>query len=42
MVLQGGVLSVLMIGGVLVLVQVLSEWSVLGVDEGGVLFYCPR
>ena len=42
MVLQGGVLSVLMIGRVLVLVQALSEWSVFGVDATGILFYCPR
>ena len=42
MVLQGGILSALMIGGVLVLVQVLSEWHASEVDEAGVLSYCPR
>ena len=42
MVLQGGILSVLMIGGVLVLVQALSEWGALGVDGAGVLSYCSR
>ena len=31
-----------MIGGVLVLVQVLSEWGAFGVDEAGVLSYCLR
>ena len=41
MVLQGDVLSVLVIGGVLVLVQVLGEWSAFGVDGAGVLSYCP-
>ena len=41
-VLQGGVLSALIIGKVLVLVQVLSEWGVFGVDGAGVLSYCPR
>ena len=42
MVLQGGVLSVFMTGGVLVLVQALSEWGAFGVDGAGVLSYCPR
>ena len=42
MVLQGGILSVLMIGRVLVLAQVLSEWSAFGVDGAGVLSYCSR
>ena len=42
MVLQDGILSVLMIGRVLVLIQVLSEWGAFGVDEAGVLLYCPR
>ena len=42
MVLQSGILSVLIIGGVLVLAQALSEWSAFGVDEAGVLSYCPR
>ena len=42
MVLQDGILSVLMIGEVLVLVQMLSEWSTFGVDGAGVLSYCPR
>ena len=42
MVLQGGILSVIMIGGVLVLIQELSEWGAFGVDGVGVLFYCPR
>ena len=42
MVLQGGILSALMIGGVLILVQVLSEWGTFGVDGAGVLTYCPR
>ena len=41
MVLQGDILSVLMIGSILILVQVLSECSVFGVDETGVLFYYP-
>ena len=41
-VLQGGVLSVLMIGRVLVLVQVLSEWSAFGVNGAGSLSYSPR
>ena len=38
MVLQGGILSVLIIGGVLVLFQALNEWGVFGVDGAGV---CP-
>ena len=42
MVLQGGILSALMIGSVLVLAQALSEWGVFGVDGAGVLSYCPR
>ena len=42
MVLQAGILSVLMIGGVIVLVQVLSEWIVFGVDGVGVLSHSPR
>ena len=42
MVLQGGVLSALMAGSVLVLAQVLSGWGAFGVDGGGVLSYCPR
>ena len=42
MVLQGGILSVLMIGGVLVLTQMLSEWGAFRVDGAGVLSYCPR
>ena len=42
MVLQGRVLSGLMIGGVLVLVQALSEWGAFGVDGVGILSYCPR
>ena len=41
MVLQGGILSVLMIGRVLVLIQVLSECDAFGVDRTGVLFCCP-
>ena len=41
MVLQGGILSELMTGSVLVLVQALSEWDVIGVDGAGVLFYSP-
>ena len=41
MVLQGDVLSVLMIGRVLVLVQALSEWGAFGVDGAGVMSYCP-
>ena len=41
-VLQGGVLSVLMIDRVLVLTQALSVWSAFGVDEAGGLSYCPR
>ena len=41
MVLQGGILSVLIIGGVLVLVQALGEWGAFGVDRAGVLSYCP-
>ena len=39
MVLQGGILSALMLGGVLVLAQVLSEWGVFGIDGAGVLSY---
>ena len=42
MVLQGGILSALMIGGVLVLAQALSELGALGLDGAGVLSYCPR
>ena len=41
-VLQGGVLSALMIGRVLVLAQVLSVWGAFGVDGAGGLSYCPR
>ena len=41
MVLQGDILSALMIGGVLVLAQALGEWGVFGVDGAGVLSYCP-
>ena len=41
-VLQGGILSVLMIGRVLVLVQILSVWGAFGVDGAGGLSYCPR
>ena len=41
MVLQGGILSALMLGSVLVLAQVLSEWGAFGVDGAGVLSYCP-
>ena len=41
-VLQGGILSALMIGGVLVLAQVLSVWGAFGVDGAGGLSYCPR
>ena len=41
MVLQGGILSALMIGSVLVLVQALSEWGVFGANGAGVLPYCP-
>ena len=36
MVLQGGILSVLMIGRVFVLIQALSEWSAFEVDGAGV------
>ena len=36
MVLQGDVLSALMIGNVLVLAQVLSEWDAFGADGVGV------
>ena len=42
MVLQGGILSALMIGRVLLLVQALSEWGAFGVDGAGVLSYCPE
>ena len=31
-----------MIGRVLVLAQVLSEWGAFGADGAGVLSYCPR
>ena len=41
MVLQGGILSVLMIGRILVLAQVLSEWGAFGANGAGVLSYCP-
>ena len=41
MVLQGGILSALIIGSVFVLAQTLSEWNVLGADGAGVLSYCP-
>ena len=41
-VLQGGVLSVLMRGRVLVLSQVLSEWGAFGVHGAGDVSYCPR
>ena len=41
-VLQDGILPTLMIGGVLVLVQVLSVWSVFAVDRAGHFSYCPR
>ena len=41
MVLQGDILSVLMIGRVLVLVQALSEWDAFGVDGAGILSYYP-
>ena len=41
MVLQGDILSVLMIGRVLVLAQVLSEWGAFGADRAGVLSCCP-
>ena len=41
-VLQGGVLLKLMAGRVLVLAQVLSEWSAFGVNGAGDLSYCPR
>ena len=40
MVLQGGVLSALMIGRVLVLVQALGERGALGANGAGVLSYC--
>ena len=40
-VLQGGISSVLMIGSVLVLIQVLSERGAFGGVKGGVLSYCP-
>ena len=40
-VLQGDVLSILMIDRVLVLVQVLSKWGASGADGAGVLSYCP-
>ena len=40
--LQDGILSVLMAGSVLVLVQALSEWDAFAVDEAGVLSYCSR
>ena len=42
MVLQGGVLSALMLGRVLALAWVLSEWDAFGVNEAGGLSYCPR
>ena len=41
-VLQGGVLSALMTGRVLVLIQALSEWGAFGVNGAGGLSYCPR
>ena len=41
-VLQGGILSALMIGRVLVLAQALSVWDAFGVDGAGGLSYCPR
>ena len=41
-VLQGGVLSALMTGRVLVLAQALNEWGVFGVDGAGGLSYCSR
>ena len=41
-VLQGGILSVLMTGRVLVFVQTLSEWDVYEVNREGSLSYCPR
>ena len=41
-VLQGGILSALMIGEVLVLAQVLSVWGAFGVDRAGDLSYYPR
>ena len=39
MVLQGGILSGLILGSVLLLVQVLSERSAFGGVKGGVLLY---
>ena len=39
MVLQGGILSGLMIGRVFVLIQTLSEWGAFGVDGAGVFSY---
>ena len=42
MVLQGGILSALTIGRVLVLVQALSEWGAFGVDGAGVLSHCLK
>ena len=42
MVLQGGILSALMIGRVLVLAQALSEWGAFGADGEGVLSYCSQ
>ena len=41
MVLQGGILSALMIGSVLVLAQALSERGAFGANGAGVLSYCP-
>ena len=42
MVLQGGILSALMRGRVLVLAQALSVLGAFGVDGAGGLSYCPR
>ena len=39
-VLQGDVLSILIMGRVLVLIQVLSEWGAFGTDGPGIFFYC--
>ena len=41
MVLQGGILSILIIGSVLVLIQVLGEWDAFGANGSDVLSYCP-
>ena len=37
---QDSILSALMLGRILVLVQALSEWGAFGVDGAGVLLHC--